>query len=123
VTEHELKRSADEYLAKTHLAKRTPRVNELAEMLHLTISKLSNWFLDEVGERPSEYLKRRHVLHAIDVIRSTNLDYETLAKVTGFRSRTTLFRAIRRITGKTPEYFRKGPIGSRTKRLNKRKRR
>ncbi len=85
---------------------RIERVSELAARLGMTISKLSNYFPDVCGVRPSTYLKRDHVLHAITVIRNINLDYSTIAGLTGFRSRTQLFQSIRRVTGRTPDSFR-----------------
>ncbi len=99
--------SADEYLAECRARQTMPQVNELAARLQLAVSKFSNCFLDDVGERPSKYLKRRHVLDTIAVIKQTNLDYSTIARMMGYGSRTTLYRSIRRVTGRTPQSFRR----------------
>jgi len=115
VNEDALKRCADEYLGECKEKRTTPQVNELAEKVRLTVSKLSNYFLSVVGMRPSTYLKREHVLYTIQVITNTDLDYTTIARVTGFGSRTTLFRSVRRITGKTPDHFRKNKTGNRSR--------
>jgi len=86
-----------------------PHVNELAMRLNLSVTRFSNEFLDEVGVRPSTYVKAHQVLTTIEVIRTTDLDYGTIARRTGFSSRTTMLRAIRRVTGRTAEYFRRHP--------------
>jgi transcriptional regulator GlxA family with amidase domain len=115
VNEDALKRCADEYLGECRAKRTTPQVNELAVKVRLTVSKLSNYFLSVVGMRPSTYLKREHVLYTIQVIARTDLDYATIARITGFGSRTTLFRSIRRVTGKTPDHFRKNKAGKRSR--------
>lgn len=103
----DLKGFADEYLAWCEAHQTTPHVNELAATLHLSVTQFSNKFLAAVGTRPSTYLKHQHVRKAIRLIKNTNLSYAAIARKTGFGSRTTLFRAIRRITGRTPASFRR----------------
>jgi AraC-like DNA-binding protein len=118
VSEDVLKQFADEYLGECRAKQTAPQVNELAAKLHLTVAKLSDYFLSVVGIRPSTYLKREHVQYAIQVITGTELDYTTIARITGFGSRTTLFHSVRRVTGKTPDHFRRNklPMRSRAKR-------
>ena len=105
--EHEVLRATEEYSADCKAKHTTPHVNELAARLDMPVSKLSNYFLGVVGVRPSVYLKRKHVRDAIYLIKTTALDYTTVARITGYGSRTTLFRSIRRVTGRTPESFRR----------------
>jgi transcriptional regulator GlxA family with amidase domain len=107
VSEHELKEAADAYLAWCRTKETTPQVNELAARLQLTVSKFSNDFLAAVGVRPSTYLKRQTLQEAIHLIQTTTLNHATIARMTGFGSRTTLSRAIRRMTGRLPESFRR----------------
>ena len=105
--EHELKRAADEYLEECLERRTPPRVSELAENLGLSLSKLSNYFVAIVGVRPSTYLKWWQVQQAVAMMKVTDLDDLAIARLIGFGSRTTLFRAVSRVTGKTPGYFRK----------------
>jgi methylphosphotriester-DNA--protein-cysteine methyltransferase len=83
-----------------------PHVNVIAATLGLPVPKFSNAFLAAVGVRPSTYLKNRNIADAIVLIQTPQLDYETIARRAGCGSRTTLFRSIPRITGRTPESFR-----------------
>jgi len=101
----ELKRIADEYVAACRVKRTAPHVSELAANLDVSVSKLSNWFLDEMGVRPAAYLKAEDAHFVIEQIQTTELDYDSIAKMIGC-TRTTLFRTIRRITGRTPDSFR-----------------
>jgi len=103
----DLKHAADEYLKECFSKKTQPHVNELAARLHLPVPRLSNMFKRVVGQRPSDYLKRRQVDCAKQLIRSTTWDYDSIAKASGFGTRTTLFRSFRRITHRTPNSFRR----------------
>ena len=106
VTEHEIKRATDEYIDERRASRKPRRVGEIAGRLGLSVPKFSNYFFDVTGLRPSTYFKRSDALVAIDLLRNTDLDYVTIAQITGIGSRTTLFRLIRRISGRTPGSFR-----------------
>jgi AraC-like DNA-binding protein len=121
VPDSEFQRAADDYLAECRTKREPPRATELAERLQMPISKFTRFFNAVVGVPPGTYLKQMHVYQAIDVIRNTDLDYGAIADIVGFGSRTTLFRAIRRITGKTPDFFRKSKTTIKPK--NKKRRR
>ena len=103
----ELKRQADQYLNECFEKQTSPQVNELAAKLETPVSKLSNDFRSAIGQRPSTYLKRQQVEYAKKLIRSTELDYATIARAAAYGTRNTLFRAFRRITGKTPDSYRR----------------
>jgi transcriptional regulator GlxA family with amidase domain len=103
----ELRQSADSYLGDCFARETPPHVNEFAAILRMSVPKLSNRFLREVGERPSKYFKRKQVERAVHLIKNTSLDYPTIAKAAGFGSVTALFRSVRRITRRTAESFRR----------------
>lgn len=107
MSEQRLKAKADAYIAWCEERGTMPQANELAAQLGMSATKFSNDFLAEVGMRPGEYLKRQHVLNTICRIKTSRVDYATIAREAGFGSRTTLHRAIRRITGRTPDSFRR----------------
>jgi transcriptional regulator GlxA family with amidase domain len=69
--------------------------------------KFSDFFRELVGERPSQYLKHGQIQRAQYVPATTNLEMAAVARATAFRDAATFSRAFRRITGQTPQQYRR----------------
>jgi transcriptional regulator GlxA family with amidase domain len=102
----DLRRAADAYVRACFAREATPRVSELARELGLPLDKLSAAFLQAVGIRPSAYLKAAQVRRAQQLLRTTAMPLNRIAYTAGFGTRTTFFRAFRRMTGITPAAYR-----------------
>ena len=99
----------EEYLIGCFVRSVPPRAKDLAAAVGLSAGRFSNIFLQQFGERPAIYLKRRQVERAKALLRTTDYSISTVARASGFGTRMTLFRAFRRFTGMTPmEYRRQG---------------
>jgi AraC family transcriptional regulator len=97
----------ERYLAECFAAEQAPRVSELAECCGMSAPQLTRRFVREHGTRPSDYLKRRQVELAQQLLDSTTLSTTRIAYCAGFGTRRTFFRVFRRITGMTPAQFRR----------------
>ena len=81
-------------------------MNELAALASMSTPEFSRLFLARIAIRPSEYLKRRQVECARQLLVRSNLPLNHIAYRCGFRRRRTFFRAFKRIVGVTPGNFR-----------------
>jgi len=100
---------ADGYLADCLEREDVTHVNELAALVRMTAGDFSNLFLEVVGERPSEYLKRGRVERAKYLLATTDLPMNTIAYKCGFGTRRTFFRTFKRVVGITPRSYRLRP--------------
>lgn len=103
----ELKGLADRYLAKCFDLESPPQVKELAGELHMSRSDLSKVFVRVVGEHPSSYLRRGQIEYAKQLLAETDLPLNKIAYKCGFGTRTTFFRAFKRLVGMTPREYRR----------------
>ena len=106
LSDPELRRLADDYLAKCLDHGSAPHVNELAAKAGMSAGDFSNLFLDLVGERPSVYLKRGQIECAKQLLLTTHLELNEIAYRCGFRRRRTFFRLFKRLVGTTPAAYR-----------------
>jgi len=97
---------ADAYVDDCFRHERVPHATELARRLGTEPWTLTRRFQSEAGVAPSAYLKARQVRHAVALLQTTTLTTAEVAYRAGFVSRRTLFRAFRRMTGRSPNDFR-----------------
>lgn len=102
----ELIQLADRYLNDCLGCESPPHVNELAARIELPRSELSKLFVRLVGEQPRAYLRLGQIEYAKRLLRDTNLPMNVIAYRGGFGTRTTFFRAFKRIVGMTPLQYR-----------------
>lgn len=69
-------------------------------------SYFSRIFKERFGVPLTEYVNRRRVEHAIDLLTSTALPCESVAEQVGFSSKSSFYRVFTRVTGKTPSDYR-----------------
>jgi AraC-like DNA-binding protein len=103
----ELRQAVDSYLDRCFACEETPRVSELARELDVTRERLSREFVTLYGTALSEYLKKRQLEHACDLLEGSELSTTRIAYSSGFGTRRTFYRAFRRVTGMTPDQFRR----------------
>lgn len=85
------------------------RVEQLAEMCHISETHFRRVFCQCMHMTPVEYLNRVRVKMACDSLRKTNDQVGAIAARTGFSTLSTFNRNFKRIMGKTPQEWRKNP--------------
>ncbi|ADY14433.1 transcriptional regulator, AraC family [Sphaerochaeta globosa str. Buddy] len=81
---------------------------ELAQELGLSEDYLTVLFKAEYGLTVWEYLNRYRIWHASNLLGTTTLPVELVAKMSGFSSSPYFCRMYRNLTGKAPSAFRSG---------------
>jgi AraC-like DNA-binding protein len=106
LSREELTSTAEAYLDYCPEVHTTAQVNELAARFHLPQDQFSRLFTRMVGEPPSQYLKKRQIERAKQLLRTTDWPTPAIAAASGFGT-TTFFRVFRRMTGMTPQTYRR----------------
>ena len=95
------------YLDRCFSTEEPPRVSELAVMLGITRESLSRDFAAWYGMPLSGYLKQRQISHAQTLLGRPELSTTRVAYLCGFGTRRTFYRAFKRVTGMSPDQYRK----------------
>ena len=111
VSRHFLRLTANAYLAECFARETSPHANELAARLECSPSQLNRVFLRHMGVIPSTFLKAACVERAKHLLATTTLRTATVGYQAGFGTRTTFFRAFKRVTGMTPQQYREVVCG------------
>jgi two-component system, response regulator YesN len=80
---------------------------EVAEHVHLNASYLSVLFKEHVKMTFSEYLTRRRIQRAKDLLISTNLPINEIAEESGYRTAKYFIKIFKELEGMTPSAYRK----------------
>jgi len=83
-------------------------ISELASLLNLTRFHFIRAFKQTVGMPPHQFLIRRRVDRAKDMLAESRVSIAEIAEQTGFGSPIQLTRAFRRVLGTTPSALRRG---------------
>ncbi|MDR2657166.1 MAG: helix-turn-helix domain-containing protein [Oscillospiraceae bacterium] len=83
----------------------------LAEKLHISAGYLSRLFRKHAGVSYSEYLTKRRVARATELLRDGDLSMEEVAERVGIDNVNYFYRFYKRETGMTPGSARKGGAG------------
>jgi hypothetical protein len=92
-------------LAKEHMENHFTQpiqMNEVAQKAGCSRAPLILVFKRETGMSPNDWLKRRRVKSAIELLGTTNRKLEDVANATGFSSAQYCCQVFRKYTGKTP---------------------
>ena len=81
-------------------------VDELAASVGLSVSYFSRAFSRSVGSTPHDYVIRRRVLRAQQLLAETDLGLAQIAVTTGFSDQSHFSRRFRQLAGLSPRAFR-----------------
>lgn len=86
-------------------------VPDLARVAGLSESHFRQRFHQELGLAPSDYLARRRVAHAKELLKRKSLSITEIAFQLGFQSSPYFGAVFRKLTGQTPSEFRRKLVG------------
>ncbi len=82
-------------------------LQQLSEVTGYNPSYLSRFFSEKTGEKLSEYIANQRMEYIKGLMKNTNLSLNDIAEKAGFQSRSYFNRFVKRITGTTPQKYRK----------------
>lgn len=85
------------------------RINDLAEVCHMSETHFRRVFRDIMSVGPLEYINMVRVEMACNMLRTTDYSMDTVARRAGYPTMTTFDRNFRRVTGYTPLQWKKNP--------------
>ena len=98
--------SLTEYIDKNIDARLT--LSDLAEKCFYNPSYFSRVFKEKFGVSLTEYITRKRLSHAIDLLSESEISVEQICERTGFADKSALYHAFSRYLGKTPGEYRRG---------------
>lgn len=87
------------------------RLADLADIVHVSPAYFSTLFKRFNGVSPVEYIVRKRVQRAIELIHTTPQNLTEIAMACGFNNGTNFYKAFRRVTGRTPASYRRTEDG------------
>lgn len=94
------------YYIDSHLHKELT-LKEVADYVHLNPSYFSVLFKEQVKLTFSEYLTRRRIQHAKELLISTKLPIGIIAEKSGYKTTKYFIKIFKRLEGMTPSAYRK----------------
>lgn len=88
-------------------------LDELAQVVHLSTSRLAHVFKSETGLTAGGFVERQRVERAKQLLASTSLPVHAVARAVGFDSQFYFATRFRRLTGRTPSAYRASRQGDR----------
>lgn len=79
----------------------------LADIAGLSLSRLKSWFREEMGSTPLDYVLRRKIKAAKQLLRKPGPSVASIAYETGFQSAQYFATVFRKYTGMTPGEYRR----------------
>lgn len=77
-------------------------IGEIAQALGVSPSSLRQYFARQRGISPMEFLQRQRAQHARELLHTSDLTLEAIARLCGYDSASHLSRHLKKITGKRP---------------------
>ena len=97
-------REAMDYLAR-NLGKKI-LLDDIADAIGLSVSRLGHLFKDETGESPQQYLERCRIDRAADMLQRTSFSIKQIASAVGFDSPFYFSLRFKARTKKSPKAYR-----------------
>ena len=94
------------------------RIEELAEVCHISETHLRRIFQESMRMTPVEYINWVRIRAACKELRKTNISVNEIAMRSGFTTISTFNRNFRRILGVSPQQWRSAPEHYERKLLN-----
>ena len=82
------------------------RMNQMAELCHLSPSYFSKLFLRELGENFTDYVKRQKVSWAKEMLRRTDKSVSEISSELGFLDSSYFIKVFKAVEGITPLAYR-----------------
>jgi AraC-like DNA-binding protein len=101
-----LERAAAHYLRGCYRSATAARVSEFAATLGVTAPYLSRIATDILGMPLRDFLRRKQLDFAVQLLKTTPLSAKEIAALTGFGTVSTFYRWFRSAFGTTPDAFR-----------------
>ena len=83
-------------------------IEQLADEVHLSPSRLSHLFKDQVGLTPIQYLQKQRIERACQLLRQTALPVGQIAEALGYESPFYFSLRFKKHTGQSPRAYRQG---------------
>jgi AraC-like DNA-binding protein len=108
--------------ASAHLARRAIKfifehieeninVSDIATHLKVSHEHLSRVFKQETGVKPLDYISKEKIRYASELLKTSNQSCKEICEKLGYENSSHFARTFRRVTGTTPNEFRKkGPV-------------
>lgn len=81
-------------------------LNELAQALNLSASRLRHLFKDETGVTPAQYLKARRMQRAKELLEATFLNVKEVMLKVGVKDKSSFVRDFKKFYGLSPSRYR-----------------
>jgi AraC-like DNA-binding protein len=86
-----------------------PDLRQLARQVETHPHLLDRGFRETFGMSVHEYVTRVRIAHALPMLREADSNIDSVARLVGYRSTKNFYRAVRRLTGRTPSELRALP--------------
>lgn len=83
-------------------------LSDLAEKCFYNPSYFSRVFKDKFGVSLTEYITRRRLTHAVELLENSDLSVDEIGARSGFADKNSLYHAFARYLGTTPGEYRRG---------------
>jgi len=82
------------------------KLSTLSEIAHVNSSYFSTLFKKYNGISPTDYIARKRIYKAMELIKSSDKSILEIAGACGFNNAANFNKTFKKITGKTPTYYR-----------------
>lgn len=83
-------------------------VNQLAQLENYNPTYFNDWFKQQTGFTPSQYLRNVRISKAKELLETTEFSIMEIAIMVGYSSNSTLTRSFHEVMGVTPKEYRSG---------------
>ena len=87
-----------------------PTVEQIVLEYEISPSQLYRSFKSECGLSPKQYIDKKKIEKACDLISHTTLSFHQIALLLGYDYDASFFQAFKRITGLRPSEFKKNSL-------------
>ena len=92
---------------RQHACEPDIEIEDILARLNLSRATLDRWFLKWLGRSAAEEINRVRLDRVKDLLATTDLPLEEIAPRCGFQHVESMYRTVKRITGRTPGEYRK----------------
>ena len=86
-------------------------LSALAASVHLSVSYLCRRFHDETGSTPGQFIQKKRIEEAENLLRFSDYSYSEIAEYLSYSSQSHFTAVFRKYTGMTPQAYRRGAEG------------